>query len=308
MTRVSVVMSVYNAAEHLAATLDSILAQTLTDFELIAIDDGSTDGSGAMLDAYAQRDARIRVVHQENRGLTRALIAGCAIARGTYIARHDAGDLSDPERLATQTRILDEAPDAVLVACATQYVGPELEPLWVARPREAPNAPMHVLRGTELLDGPTHHGSVMFRRDAYERAGGYRAPFAYGQDFDLWYRLAQLGKFAAAPEVLYTARITPDSISGSARPQQQELARLSLAALEARLRGESDEAILDEAAAVTRLRGAASGRTKAAGLYFIGEMLRRNRDPRARAYLRRAIAAWPLELRAWVRLAQSLIL
>ena len=305
MPRVSVVMSVYNGARHLAPTIDSILAQTEPDFELVIVDDGSSDATPRILADFQARDPRIRVITQANAGLTRALIAGCAAARAHFIARHDAGDLSSPGRLETQCRLLE--PSAIaFVSCSTAYVGPEDEPLWVIRPTGAAAVPADVLdldRPAGLADGPTHHGSVMFRRDAYERAGGYRPQFYYGQDFDLWYRLAALGKFHATNEILYTARVTPDSISGLAREAQQRLATLSRTALEARMRGESEDAILAEAATIGRVRGKAS---PGPGLYFIGEALRRNGDARARAYFRRAIAAQPLSLRSWIRWVQSL--
>jgi glycosyltransferase involved in cell wall biosynthesis len=310
MTVVSVVMGVYNAAEHLAATLDSILAQTERDFECIVVDDGSTDATPAILATYAARDPRIRVITQENSGLTRALIAGCAAARGSYIARHDAGDLSDPRRFALQKRALDADPTVVFVSPATQYAGPELEPLQVIRGTGRALKPMLVIDLSDpgiLIDGPTHHGAVMFRRDAYERAGGYRAAFYYGQDFDLWYRLGEIGKFQAIAEVLYTARVTPDSLTGAARSRQKRLGELSRAALEARRRGESDAEIVAAAAEITRApRRALSRRGK--GLYFIGEALRRNHDRRARRYLRQSIAAWPFSARTWVRYLQSLVL
>jgi glycosyltransferase involved in cell wall biosynthesis len=310
MTAISVVMGVYNGAAALAETLDSILAQSEADFECIAVDDGSTDATPAILAEYAARDPRIRIIRQENAGLTRALIAGCAAARGTYVARHDAGDLSDPRRFALQKQALDADASVVFVSPATQYAGPELEPLWITRPTGAALQPAHVLDLTisgALTDGPTHHGSVMFRRDAYERAGGYRAAFYYGQDFDLWLRLAEIGKFQGIDEVLYTARITPDSISGSARLRQEELGRLSRAALDARQRGESDASILARAAAITRVSRRPIA-IRGNGLYFIGEALRRNGDRRARRYLRQAIAAWPLSMRAWIRYFQSLVL
>ena len=298
---ISVVMGVYNAAATLRETLDSIVAQEEVELEVIVVDDGSTDATPAILGEYPA----IRVIRQENRGLTRALMAGCAAARGTLIARHDAGDLSHPRRLVTQQRLFDDA-EVAFVSCATHYVGPELEPLWVARPKVLAPAPvLDLSREHGLVDGPTHHGSVVFRRDAYERAGGYRAAFYYGQDFDLWYRLAERGKFASAEEVLYTGRILPGSISSAAKREQETLARLSRRALELRQRGQSDETVLAEAAQVEPVRGTASRRTRAAGLYFIGEALRRNGDPRARRYLREAIAAWPLSPRAWLRLLQS---
>jgi hypothetical protein len=168
---------------------------------------------------------------------------------------------------------------------------------------------MHVLDPAStppMLDGPSHHGGVMFRRDAYQRAGGYRAEFYYGQDWDLWYRLAAIGQFQMVPETLYRARIVPESISVEARHAQNELAALSLAALHARASSQPEEPLLAKAANVDRAsRG--QRRKRAEGFYFIGEMLRRNGDPRARRYLRSAIAASPLTLKAWLRWLQSMI-
>src|ERR1041385_9014590 len=284
---ISVVMSVFNGASTLAETIDSVLAQEGVDFEFVIVDDGSTDDSGRIADAYAERDPRVRVIHQPNAGLTRALIVGCAAARGESIARQDAGDISHPRRLLVQKQALDADAGVAFVSCVTQFAGPELEPLYLARPQGAAFRPAFGLdpslpRG--MTDGPTSHPSVMFRRDACLRAGGYRAAFYYGQDFDLWYRLAAIGKFQAIDEVLYTARVTPDSISSAARAPQMRIAQLSLAALRARSRGESDEAILAEVALIRPKRDGGRRRRRAEGLYFIGEALRRNGDRRAQRY------------------------
>ncbi|HXA16307.1 MAG TPA: glycosyltransferase family 2 protein [Thermoanaerobaculia bacterium] len=306
---ISVVMGVYNGASTLAATLDSIQAQTYDDFECIAVDDGSTDDTPRILGGYASRDPRFQVITQPNAGLTRALIAGCAAARGRYIARHDAGDLSDPRRFALQIRALDEDADLAFVSCWTGYAGPDLEPLYIARGAGLSVKPIRIvdLRCEHgVTDGPTHHGSVMFRRDVYDRISGYRPQFYYGQDWDLWYRLAQAGTFQIIPEVLYTARITPNAISNASRTTQQRMAGLSRMALLARSRGESEASILEEAARIQPARGK-SRRARANGFYFIGEALRRNGDLRARSYLRRSIAAWPLSIRSWVRYLQSLL-
>ncbi len=306
--KISVVMGVYNAGPELRETLDSILAQTESDFEVIVVDDGSTSPGTLALDEYTARDARVRVLRRDhNLGLTRSLIEGCSAARGIYVARHDAGDLSHPERFAEQARLLDEG--ATFVSCATEYVGPALEPLWIAHPTgAAASGPALVLqpdREPALIDGPTHHGSVMFRRDAYERAGGYRAAFYYGQDFDLWFRLAAIGTFQSLARVLYRARITPESISSGAREEQQRLAAISLEAMRARHRGEPESEWLAAAAAVGKSRARPN---PAHGLYFIGEALRRNGNPRARFYFRKAIAAAPFSGRAWLRLLQSAML
>jgi glycosyltransferase involved in cell wall biosynthesis len=309
MTKISVVMPVYNAAALLDATIDSILEQTESDFELIVVDDGSVDDTPRLLARRAA--ANLRVLRNDaNIGLTRSLIAGCHAAQGKYIARHDAGDLSLPTRLEKQSALLDASSDLAFVACWTEFTGPRLEHLSENHGTGRAVEPMRVLDATSekpMLDGPPHHGSVMFRRDAYENAGGYRAQFYYGQDWDLWYRLAERGKFQMVPEILYRARISPESISVEARGEQQELAELSLAALLARARGESDADIV---AAAGRIRKAPPlGRAaRARGLYFIGEALRRNGDRRARGYLGEAIRTDPLQWRAWLRYAQTLAL
>lgn len=309
MTAISVVMGVYNGGALLGPTLDSILAQTEGDFECIVVDDGSTDASPRILAGYAGRDSRIRVISQQNAGLTRALIAGCAAARGTYIARHDAGDLSHPRRFELQRALLDANRELAFVSCATQYAGPELEPLFVTSGNGLAIDPIRMIdldRENGVADGPSHHGSVMFRRDCYEHAGAYRPQFYFGQDWDLWYRLAEEGTFQIVPDVLYTARVTAEGISNASRETQHRIGKLSYKAFLARARHESDAAILEEAAQLRPVRSRRR-RSCADGLYFIGEALRRNGDVRARRYLRQSIAAWPFSIPAWFRFLQSLL-
>lgn len=300
MVKISVVMGVYNGGDLLPETLDSIYAQTFTDFEVVLVDDGSAE-------PVRVDDPRVRVIrHDVNRGLTRALIDGCAAARGEYIARHDAGDLSRPTRFERQAALLDASRDVAFVSCHTQFVGPEREPLYVQRAKAV--QPAHILDlGAEhgVSDGPTSHGSVMFRRDAYERAGGYRAAFYYGQDWDLWYRLAAVGRFQIVDEVLYAMRVMPDGISATARDAQFAIARLSYEAMRVRVEGRPDDDILARAATITRHPKPRCAQAK--GLYFIGEALRRNGDPRARRYLLRAALSCPLLPKPWLRLVQSLI-
>ncbi len=301
--KISVVMSVYDGEAYLRETIDSILAQTERDFELVIVDDGSTDRTPEILRSYT--DPRIRVLTQANAGLTRALVAGCNAARALLIARHDAGDLSHPERLAKQAALFDRWPDLVLAACNVDFVGPEREYLSSSHNTTA-TEPVSLL--PHVTDGPNHHGAAMFRRDAYVRAGGYRPEFYYAQDWDLWFRLAELGTFARVPETLYTARVFPDSLSSEARVQQTRLAEISRAALAARQRGESDAPMLAEAAAIQRVTRRKTRRQRADGLYFIGAALVKNRDARAGRYLRRALGQWPLSIRTWIRWLRSLLL
>src|SRR6476646_3858644 len=102
---ISIVMSIYNGADRLHETMESVLSQEGVSLEFIIIDDGSTDGSGVILGNYARHDARVRMLYQENHGLTRALIRGCEVAKGKYIARQDAGDISLANRLRLQKAV-----------------------------------------------------------------------------------------------------------------------------------------------------------------------------------------------------------
>jgi len=294
--RVSVVMSVYNGAAGLAATLDALLAQTLTDFELIAVDDGSTDGTLPILAAYRRRDPRIRIVTQTNSGLTRALIRGCAEARAAIIARQDAGDLSRPERLARGVAALED-PARVLAACEAEYVGPEGELLYVTEhhKRDVRRSLLH--DDVDHITALPHHGAAMFRAAAYRNAGGYREQFRVAQDVDLWIRLAALGEFWIDPQPLYVARTDPKAISAIHRHAQFAIARIAIA-----LRDGGDPDVLLARAAQIVPRRRASRAAEARGLYFIGSCLRRRGDERWRDYVRRALARNPLHWRALLML------
>lgn len=308
---VSVVMSVYNGADHLRETLDSIMTQQGVSFEVVIVNDGSTDQSAKILEEYAGRDERVRVFQQENQGLTKSLIRGCSEARGEYIARHDVGDVSDPKRLMLQKAALDEAGDLAFASCWTEFCGPEWEFLYLVKGTGKATSPAHVISEKEkhgVIDGPTHHGSVMFRRDCYLRAGGYRAEFYYGQDWDLWYRLGESGKFQMVEQSLYMARLVPESISAYSKRKQAMLAELSTAALLQRIKGLPDERILKEASRIGPNEvGRKSARHEAEWLYFIGECLRKNKDRRSRSYFARSIQTYPLNPEAWLRLIQATV-
>jgi glycosyltransferase involved in cell wall biosynthesis len=274
------------------------------------VNDGSTDASPRILDEWAARDARLRVIHQANTGLTRALIRGCSEARGEFIARQDCGDVSLPGRLARQLAAMQAHPGLSFVSCATRYATDGGEFLYEARGSGKAAAPLDVIDLAQphgVLDGPAHHGSVMFRRSAYEKAGGYRPAFYYGQDWDLWYRLAEQGQFQMLPEVLYEARMGVTDISMNNKARQELIGKQSLQALRLRMAGLSDQPAVD-AAALVRPGSPGSGRARGAwrGCYFMGECLRRNGNREAALrYLSRAVKENPVHLKSWVRLLQA---
>jgi len=293
---VSVVMGVYNTARYLRAAIDSVLAQQGVDFEFIIVDDGSTDETPGILAEASAHDSRVRIITQTNAGLTQALIRGCAAARGRYIARQDGDDLSMPDRLRLQAGMLDADPSLVFVSCWSEVIGPGGEPL-IKYQRPGTKA---AAKGMLLRErcGPPGHGSVMFRRDAYESVGGYRALFYYAQDSDLWLRLANVGELNYVQRVLYHYRISAESISGRLHATKLPYARLIDELHLARQNGEDETDILQRFVPPER-QNKRSPSSADSTQYFIARCLIAKRDARARIYLRACLLANPLNLRAW---------
>lgn len=300
---ISVVMSVYNGAHHLRESVDSILSQQGVSLELIVVDDGSTDESGRILGEYADRDSRVRVVHQENQGLTRALIMACAASRGKYIARQDAGDLSLPDRMIRQLKCIVKNPDSSFVSCGTRFVGPKGEHLYDVNqdPDDATDRLLTLKLGE--IRGPSSHPSTVFSRAFYERVGGYRSAFYFAQDLDLWVRLAEHGRHIVMPEVLYQASVTVDSVSGLYRREQIQTTRLMLRSTKLRREGITEDRVLKKVARIRpRSKRRTNRRTRARALYFIGACLKRRNDPKGTAYFKEALRANPFHLRSAIHL------
>jgi glycosyltransferase involved in cell wall biosynthesis len=299
---VSVVMSVYNGAAHLRQTIDSILGQEGMSLEFIIVNDGSTDQSPRILDEYAERDGRVRIIHQENQGLTRALMAGCAAAKGQYIARQDVGDVSYPDRLRRQVDRIQQTQDIVLVSCGTRFVGPDSEYLYDSvQDEESAQAALLTL-DLDQICGPSHHGSTLFSRAHYERVGGYRQAFFFAQDLDLWIRLAEQGRYVVLPEVLYQASITVGAISGLYRKEQIATAAEILESASRRRNGLCDATVLERAAQIRPVATRAAGRRdRAKALYFIGVCLKKQDNRRASDYFKQALQAYPLHLKSAFR-------
>jgi glycosyltransferase involved in cell wall biosynthesis len=306
---VSVVMSVYNGATDLAVTMDSILLQEGVDLEFIVVNDGSTDKSGEILDDYARRDDRVRVIHQENTGLTRALIRGCALATGEFIAREDAGDVSLPGRLSAQLDVFRNNPMVVMTSCGTRWIGPAGEVLY-----EICQNGDELHRGLqqaeiERLKGVSHHASVMFRRKNFEMVGGYRPQFKVAQDLDLWMRLSEVGLCWATPDVFCEVQLHKNSISASRRSEQIRSAKVIVKCAEARRAGRNDSTLIARWA----------GRRKwshpffwpprrleeARFFYFIGSVLCRRQPKQARSYFWRAVGSWIAYPRAWYQILRA---
>lgn len=212
--RVSVALPVYNAGPWLRPAIDSLLAQTWSDFEVIAIDDGSTDGSGTVLDEVAARDPRFRVVHRANRGVIAALNDALDLARGDYVARMDADDLSEPERFRRQVEFLDANPDTVAVGCGYALIGEMSGDVRVPRTPQG-------CRDRLLVATSVPHAASMIRRSALHSGGvRYNPDFAHAEDFKLFSDLAAVGQLANLPDVLYRVRIHDARVSEQSEDAQ----------------------------------------------------------------------------------------
>jgi glycosyltransferase involved in cell wall biosynthesis len=216
---ISVVMPVYNAGAYLGAAVQSVLGQTFGDFELIAVDDGSRDGSRAVLEGFAKRDGRVRVISRPNTGIVGALNDGVEAARAGLIARMDADDVCLPDRFALQLGHMAEHPACVAVGSRILLVDTEGLPI-----REMCEETTHEeIDGANMRGGGAamNHPSVMMRAEAVRRVGAYRQELIYAEDLDLWLRLAEVGELYNIPRVLLKYRLHAQSISHARAVEQR---------------------------------------------------------------------------------------
>ncbi len=217
--KVSVVMAVHNGQEHLPAALDSLWQQSLADFELLVVDDGSTDDTARILADCT--DSRLRVLtHPAQQGLAASLNAGLQQAVGDYVARMDHDDVCLPRRLELQARFLDKHPDIDILGSWARTLGLEKEQVW-AYPTEDAD-----IRSELIFNPVLVHSSVMLRRSRFGRDGWqYDQRLARAQDYDLWVRAAAELRFANLDEVLLLYRLHPNQVGQQFGHEQQEIAQ-----------------------------------------------------------------------------------
>lgn len=291
-------MSVHNGTRYLPAAMDSVLRQTWRDFEFLIVDDGSTDGAGEMLAAYAARDPRVVVHSTPNRGLTRSLNMAARLARGSLLARMDADDVALPERLAKQVAWLAEHPDVVVLGTRALRVDPELWPIcdWNV-PLEHEAIDHFHLSG---LSGGIIHPAAMIRRDAFAACGGYDESLPASQDYDLWLRLAEHGRLANLPDILLLYRLHLDSVTSARRAQQLECLKRSC--LLARKRRGLD----DKPAQLHLNRGALSPLQQR--LTWVRRACKAGYFAAARKHVLAALREAPAAPRVWLHLAGAFAL
>jgi glycosyltransferase involved in cell wall biosynthesis len=242
---VSIIMPTYNAGNYLREAIESIFSQTYQNFELIVINDGSTDNTQSILSSY--NDSRLRIINQERRGLTKSLNRGIEMSRGEYIARQDADDVSLPRRIEVQVKFLNANPEIALVGTFIRCMDSEGRNLKTFIIGEEPGKSLldlsKELGGVVALIGKTPedvqrllrrgrncimHGTVMFRREILRTVGMYEERFPVAQDYEFWLRVSNHFKLTNIGEVLYKIRLHKGRISESAKAEQKRYMTLAL--------------------------------------------------------------------------------
>lgn len=235
--RITVAMSVYNNAPYLAHAIESIVAQTFTDFEFLIVDDGSTDDSAGIIERFARDDSRIRLIRQPNAGLIVSLNRIIDEARAPLIARMDGDDIALPERFARQVAFLDAHPDIGVLGTGCTCIDDNGKP--TTYKFDNVTSPEDVL--ADLKNGPPLcHPSVVMRRDAVRAVGGYHRAYKHCEDYDLWLRLSERVRMANLPDRLLLYRQSDTQVSNRHAYVQKIGAAIAWEAHVERLAGRPD--------------------------------------------------------------------
>ena len=218
--KITIVVPIFNGSAHLSETLDSLLSQTFDDFELLAIDDGSTDASSDIVRSF--KDERVRLIRKENGGLCEALNLGIAEAKAPFIARNDQDDISIPERLRRQLQVMESNPQAIGLFTYSTKFGDKNR--WS-------NADKLVMAAGKLkeyepmVDGCLLGSTIFVRTAALRAVGGFRQPYYPVDDWDLECRLAEAGKVLVLCEPLIAYRFQTSANTYRVFAEMQDKAR-----------------------------------------------------------------------------------
>jgi glycosyltransferase involved in cell wall biosynthesis len=213
MPLVTVLMSAYNAQNDIAQAVQSILDQSLSDFEFIIINDGSTDETGAILEDFAAKDPRITLIHQENTGLTKALNTGLHQAKGKYIARQDADDVSYPQRLEKQITHMEQTGAILCGANADDVYEDGSKGEWGYHDD-------FEIGDITFRQTPFPHSTAIMCAQTAKELGGYDETFRTSQDMELWMRFAKRGQITMLKQPLIQRKISANAISRKNRMRQ----------------------------------------------------------------------------------------
>lgn len=223
---VTVLMSVYNGARWLEEAITSILTQTFKDFEFIIVNDGSTDKTLEIIKNFQELDPRIVLINKSNTGLADSLNCGICNAKGEWIARLDADDLCEPDRLKKQYQLAQSCKDFVLIGSCMRFIDEQGVIGVIDCP---PITHKGLMKNLMVLERFFAHSSAFYRTETVRTIGGYRARIKRAQDYDLWLRLSEVGAFAVVDELLIRHRKHDGQISNEEKGRRQKIdARVAL--------------------------------------------------------------------------------
>lgn len=305
MIRVSVLVPVFNSAKYLRAAIESIRVQSFADFELIVLNDGSTDGSSELIRDLAAGEPRMRVIERANRGLITTRNELLSEARGEFVAWMDSDDVAEVDRLRRQIQVFEADPQLVCVGTNVRLIDPDGFPLGYEHYPESDAE----IRRVQLNGGGFHFPSTMQRRSVALATGGFREPFRIGEDLDFLLRIAEQGRVSNIADELYLYRqhLMSTCTSLGAHWPVYRAAILELA--RERRRIGSDSLDRDERLLLPQVNDDDARRFIPAVLLQWADLALSVGDkPRAIRYVRKAISVSPLHLALWRRLARLVLL
>ncbi|NQT53538.1 glycosyltransferase family 2 protein [bacterium] len=286
MPTVSVVIPAYNAERFIRETVDSVLAQTYRDFEVVVVDDGSTDGTAAIVEAYGEP---VRCIRQTNGGPSTARNRGIREARGPFVAFLDADDLWLPDKLAQQMPLFDDAGRVGLVYCRFERMDPDGQPL-PTTPWDCPAGDVYY----PMLERSYVPASCpIVRRECFDKVGAFPEDMSWAEDWHLWIRIARHYHYACADRVLVRHRETPDGLWS-----MSDKAQAGVVEVLERTARESDD---------PRTKSICRRIIRGAPRRFAINQLRAERWAAGRRALLAALARRPLDPAGWAWLAFSLL-
>lgn len=208
--KVSVLMPVFNCSQFVDEAVESILNQTLTDFEFLILDDGSSDGSEIKLKRWAKKDKRIKLIQdRQNLGLIARLNQGLELSQAKLVARMDADDISLRSRLQKQYEHLQKNKNVLALGTSIQYLSSNSS--FGKTVTYSKSTTLN--RWQAVFFNPLAHPTVMYRKELVIKAGGYKREALHCEDFDLWQRMLKFGEISNLPEALVYYRVHPESVS-----------------------------------------------------------------------------------------------
>ena len=231
---VSVLITVYNDEKHIGTAVESILNQSFQDFEIVVVDDGSTDNTPMVLQKYSEADNRIKIFSQANSGTTKAANNGLSKSVGKYIARLDSGDYSYSHRLKYEVDFLEKNPNIALIGGGVHII--DVEGRIIGSRNINIKHPKNVLAHRCIFQ----QSDVMFRKEAIMKLGGYREKFKNAQDYDLWLRISEKYEIVKVNEIFGVWRLNAGGYTLSRTFEQKAEIEIIKKMAQKRLRGIDD--------------------------------------------------------------------